>query len=30
LPDVDSFVINPGFIVEFDESQNFTKPGEIS
>lgn len=30
LPNVDFFVVNPGFIVEFDESQHFTKPREIS
>jgi len=28
LPNVDFFVPNPGFIVEFDESQHFTKPRE--
>lgn len=30
LPNVDFFVVNPGFIVEFDESQHFTKQREIS
>lgn len=30
LPNVDYFVVNPGFIVEFDESQHFTKPREIT
>ena len=30
LPNVDFFVPEPGFIVEFDESQHFTKPREIS
>ena len=25
LPNVDFFVVNPGFIVEFDETQHFTK-----
>jgi hypothetical protein len=28
--DVDFFISNPGFIVEFDESQHFTKPRKIS
>ncbi|HLD54807.1 MAG TPA: hypothetical protein VJB35_00965 [Candidatus Nanoarchaeia archaeon] len=30
LPNVDFFVVNSGFIVEFDESQHFTKSREIS
>jgi hypothetical protein len=30
LPNVDFFVVNPGFIVEFDETQHFTKPREIT
>lgn len=30
LPNVDYFVVNPGFILEFDESQHFTKPREIT
>ena len=30
LPNVDFFVPEPGFIVEFDESQHFTKPREIA
>lgn len=30
LPNVDYFVVNPGIIVEFDESQHFTKPREIA
>jgi len=30
LPNVDFFIVNPGFIVEFDESQHFTKPREIA
>lgn len=30
LPNVDFFVPKPGFIVEFDESQHFTKLREIS
>jgi len=30
LPAVDYYVPDPGFIVEFDESQHFTKPREIS
>jgi hypothetical protein len=30
LPNVDYFVVNPGFVVEFDESQHFTKPREIT
>lgn len=30
LPNVDYFVVNPGFIIEFDESQHFTKPREIT
>jgi len=29
LPNVDYFVPSPGFIVEFDESQHFSKPREI-
>lgn len=30
LPNVDFFIPEPGFIVEFDESQHFTKPREIA
>ncbi len=30
LPRVDYFIPNPGIILEFDESQHFTKPREIS
>ena len=30
LPNVDYFVKNPGFILEFDESQHFTKPRNIA
>ncbi|MCX6158004.1 MAG: hypothetical protein NTY74_08520 [Ignavibacteriae bacterium] len=30
LPNVDFFIKNPGFILEFDETQHFTKPREIS
>ena len=30
LPNVDFFVPNPGFIVEFDESQHFSRPREIT
>lgn len=30
LPNVDFFVPYPGFILEFDESQHFTKPREIA
>ena len=30
LPNVDFFIPVPGFIVEFDESQHFTKPREIA
>lgn len=30
LPRCDFFVPNPGFILEFDESQHFTKPREIT
>jgi hypothetical protein len=30
LPAVDYFVPDPGFIVEFDESQHFTEPREIA
>lgn len=30
LPNGDHFVINPGFIVELDESQHFTKPRQIT
>jgi len=30
LPRCDFFVLNPGFIVEFDESQHFTFPRKIS
>jgi len=30
LKPVDFFVPNPGFIIEFDESQHFTKPREIA
>jgi len=30
LPNVDYFIPKPGFIVEFDESQHFTKPRGIS
>ncbi len=30
LPNCDYFVQNPGFIVEFDESQHFTAPRKIS
>jgi len=30
LPNCDFFVLNPGFIVEFDESQHFTEPRRIT
>jgi predicted amidohydrolase len=30
LPSCDFFVPNPGFIVEFDEAQHFTRPREIT
>lgn len=30
LPHCDFFVPNPGFILEFDESQHFTKPRELT
>ncbi|MGR3174697.1 MAG: hypothetical protein ACUZ8N_08880 [Candidatus Scalindua sp.] len=30
MPNVDFFIPEPGFIVEFDESPHFTKPREIS
>ena len=30
LPNVDFFVPSPGFILEFDESQHFSKPREIA
>lgn len=30
LPNIDFFIPEPGFIVEFDESQHFTKPREIT
>lgn len=30
LPNVDFFVPSPGFIFEFDESQHFTQPRELS
>ncbi len=30
LPNVDYYVVNPGFVVEVDESQHFTKPREIT
>jgi len=30
LPNCDFFVSNPGFIVEFDESQHFTEPRRIT
>lgn len=30
LPNVDFFIVNPGFILEFDESQHFTKPRKVA
>lgn len=30
LPNCDFFIPNPGFILEFDESQHFTKPRRIA